>query len=301
MQRKLIKQGIGGLTLYVPKKWADKKGLKEGDLVEITEADQALIISSADYEKKEAVVDLQKINPSLRVTLTHLYRRGYDRMVFTHIDKNQIKEVKQITNKLLLGFEVTEFSEEACVVDGVSEPTEQKYDMLLRRIFLLIKQTQQLVHSDIKTGAYENESEIDEFVTQQEKYILFCRRILNKELYEKNPVLEWELLTFLLHIEHAYKYAYIQAKKRNIKNSTAIEKILGELELMFLKYYEAFYKKDESIFHEITKKKEEYFSQCYTVMEKGGDVAVLASHFRELFRLMQIGGSPIVSIIVDRD
>ena len=50
MKRKIIQQGSGGLTIYLPKKWADQKGLITGDEVDVKESEQGLLIIA---EKKE--------------------------------------------------------------------------------------------------------------------------------------------------------------------------------------------------------------------------------------------------------
>jgi len=47
MRRKIISQGGGkGLTLYLPKKWADERNIKGGDEIEIEENLNSLIIKS---------------------------------------------------------------------------------------------------------------------------------------------------------------------------------------------------------------------------------------------------------------
>jgi len=54
MKRKLIKQGGGnGLTFYIPKKWADARGLNGGDEVEIAEVDNGLLVTAETRLKKK--------------------------------------------------------------------------------------------------------------------------------------------------------------------------------------------------------------------------------------------------------
>ena len=44
MKRKIIRQGSGGLTIYLPKKWAEEKGLRIGDEVDLKEAPYGLLV-----------------------------------------------------------------------------------------------------------------------------------------------------------------------------------------------------------------------------------------------------------------
>ena len=79
MDRKLIKQGGGGFTIYLPKKWVDEKGLTGGDKVNLSEANTALIVNSSKPVRKEKVVEITKENKKdIKTILTHLYRNGFD-------------------------------------------------------------------------------------------------------------------------------------------------------------------------------------------------------------------------------
>src|SRR4030042_5386016 len=224
MNRKLIRQGGGGFTVYLPKKWADKKGLKPGDQVSIKETGTALTIDSPSKEKKEIAIEITEENrKDLNNIITHLYRRGFDSIIMKNIDENLLDKAKEITTHLLLGFEVTETSKSICKIENISEPTGEKYEVLIRRIFLIIKETQRIISADFKNNKFSSLKEIEELRSQQDKFILFCRRILTKEKFEtENPMLNWELLTFLMKIEHAYYYLYLYASKNKLTRDKKI-------------------------------------------------------------------------------
>ena len=57
MKRKLIKQGLGGYTIYLPKKWIDRKGLKEGEEINVVETDAGLVIGSDVKGRKELFLE----------------------------------------------------------------------------------------------------------------------------------------------------------------------------------------------------------------------------------------------------
>jgi len=296
MQRKLIKQGLGGYTVYLPKKWLDRKGLKQGDHVDIVETDSALIIGSPVKGKKEISVQITDENKKdILNILTHLYRRGFDAIVLKGTDKQIANEAKTVTNELLLGFELTERKENECRIENVSEPAEQKYDVLLRRVFLLIKETQNAILNDFEENKFESSAEISEFRKQQDKYILFCRRALAKEKYQKEPELEWEVLTFLMHIEHAYFYLHKYASANKPEKDKNVIEMLKHLQDYFELFYNAYFSKDIKYIHKINNLKKEYqFGKCIDLIEKGKNPVVF-SYIREIFRLIQIGSSPILA------
>jgi phosphate uptake regulator len=301
MERKLIKQGGGGYTIYLPKKWLNKKGLKGGDIVKIKELETSLLINTEIKENKEITININNENKKdISSILTHAYRKGFNTITINNVDKNLVKQIKHITKELLLGFEITEKTLSEIKIGNISEPTEQKYDIMLKKVFLLIKETQSLVLEDLQ-NKYKNLEEIEEMKNNSDKFILFCRRLLTKEKYEKTTFLEWELLTFLMHIQHTYYYLYKYTKDNKLKPEKALINLLEELKKYFLLFENAYYNKSIEPIHKINNLKTKYqFKVCLEAIEKTkGKSSVLASYIRELFRLIQIGTSPILTKLIE--
>ena len=75
MERKLIKQGLGGYTVYLPKKWIDERGLKQGDSVVIDEAEGALVIAGKGASKREVTVTIGTVEEkAILILLSQMYR-----------------------------------------------------------------------------------------------------------------------------------------------------------------------------------------------------------------------------------
>src|SRR3989344_3213686 len=198
-ERKLIKQGGGGLTIYLPKKWVDKKGLKEGDSIKVEESDGYLVIEGNTKIKNEIIIEINNSNQEdLRHLLTHAYRRGFSKIIIKNERTEKIvKEVKKIVNNVLLGFEITKIENNELLIENISEPSEEKYEVMMQKVFLVISETIQLVHTDFSSGKCDNLEENKELRDQADKFIIFCKRLLSKVKNEKNLVFEWEFLTFL--------------------------------------------------------------------------------------------------------
>jgi phosphate uptake regulator len=304
MQRKLIKQGGGGYTIYLPKKWVDSKGFKEGDEVDVSEVDTSLVIGSAIKEKKEISVKINEHNKNdIKNILTHLYRKGFVKIIFEGIDVELAKEIKEVTRDLLLGFEITEKTAKSCTVENISEPTEEKFEIMLKKIFFINSETIGVILSDFEKGNFESSSEIDEMKKLQDKLILFCRRLVIRDKYDKNQVLSWELLTFLMHIFHALYYFYDYSRKNKIKKDVNLIRLLKSLQEYFEFYNKAFYQDDIKSIHKINTLKEKYqFGMCLEMIEKAkGKQAVAYSYLKDVFRLIQIGSSPILSKVIGKE
>lgn len=286
------------MTLSLPAKWAKETKVGPGDELYVEQKDSQLIISAEVIKRKlEKTIQITEENKhDIRPILTHLYRKGFDIITLKGINKAMMRQITELTKELLLGFEVTERGKDYCKITNISEPTEEKYPVLLRRAFLIIKETQQITYEDSIHGNYSRMSEIEELRNQQDKFIIFCRRILMGRS-EKRALIHWELLTFLMHIQHGNYYLYKYAAENKIKKNKQISELLKELQNYFSLYYDAFYKKDINLIHAITRKKDQYqYGKCYDcLINSRGKETVIFSHMRELFRLIQIGTSPILS------
>jgi hypothetical protein len=298
MERKLIKQGGGGYTIYLPKKWIDKKKLKAGDIIKISESDESLVIGSEVKEKKDIILEINEENKhNLRSLLTHSYRKGFNKIELKNITPELIKEVKKITSDVLLGFELTGIEKNSCFLENISEPTDNKYEVILKKVFMIIKEMQNL---DIESKEIK---ENEELRNQLDKFILFCRRMLIKEKYEKNITLEWELLTFLTHIGHSYYYLYEYTQENKVKLTKKNLDLLESLKEYFSLFEDSYYNNNIDSINKINKLKTKYqFGECLKLLEKSkGKETVALSYIREIFRIIQIGTSPILSKILEKE
>ncbi|MBN1645786.1 hypothetical protein JW868_01985 [Candidatus Woesearchaeota archaeon] len=304
MKRKLVKQGAATLMVSLPSFWVKKNGLAKGSVVDIEEQQTALTISTdngTNGTKKEITIEISDENRhDTSNMLTHLYRRGFDTIMLKGIDDQTLHEVRTAAAELLLGFEITETTKGYCRIENISEPTGEKFDVLLRRCFLVIKETQSLLNEDYKKSEFNHLDSVKELRNQQDKLLLFCRRVISKNPSNmKESVLEWELITFIMHIEHAYYYLYKYCSENKAGFSKEIFGLLHGLEEYFQLFYDAYFQKDIKKIHKINQKKEIYhFGKCLEVMHSStAHDGVIAAKVREIFRWIQVGSSPILGIL----
>jgi phosphate uptake regulator len=304
MERKLIKQGGGGYTIYLPKPWVEKKGLKQGDIISVEEKDASLVIGGSCKKKEEFLIKLDEENKfNIKVFITHIYREGFNKIRITGIDAGILKQVKKVVKDLLLGFELTKITSDEVVIENISEPTETKYQVILDKVFLIIKETNAVLKKDFHEKSFHNLEEIEELRNSGDKFVLFCKRVLTMEKYSENLSLEWELLTFLMHIEHAYYYLYRFVADKKIKDSDKFVKFLIGLESNFDLFCDAYKNKSIESINKINQPKRKlHFGKLIDLLEKSSSRdAVIYSYLREIFRLIQIGASPIFGQILHKE
>lgn len=266
MNRKLIKQGKGGYTIYLPKKWVDEKGLEAGDEIKINESQSQLILST-EKQGKEKSIEIDTTNMDVGAFMkaidTH-YEMGYSEIIIRN-NKGKIytprlnkqyhdplsNAVKRVTDRLI-GFEIISSKETEFIIKDVAMTSPKEFDNILRRIFFLLMEFQDKVKETI-----ENNKEIKDFNELHDnvaKFIIFCNRLLNlnidKSNIEKNNL--HTILTLLDKITDSLRWVLYEVKiKGKLKNKELIYEIMDH----FKDYYKLFYKYDVNLINELDKKR----------------------------------------------
>ncbi len=143
--------------------------------------------------------------------------------------------------------------------------------------------------------------EMESLRTDFDKSNLYCKRLLAKDIYEGNTLVHGELLTYLTQIQHTYYYLYKYSSEKGMSKDENVSKLLSELHDYLLMHYNAFYKKDLSAIHKVNKLKHAYqFGKCLELIEKSAkSKTVVFSYIRELFRLVQVSTSPLLTIYLE--
>lgn len=303
MKRKLVKQGVSTLMISLPSKWTKANKLDKGDEVDLMENNNNIVIGTSMKEKKELSIDINENNKrDIKNIITHAYRRGFDKITLTGKYRDIQKELRDLVSELLLGFEITNSSSNTLVIEDISEPTGQKFDLMLKKCFQIIEETHSLILEDFKENRFDNMSEIESSRKQHDRFLLFCRRSLIRENTGKNIISNWEVINFLMHIEHLYYYMYEYASKNKIINEKNIMELLKYLKEYFALFSNAYLNSDMNAIHRINALRNEYyFGRCINYLEKSkGKNTVILAYLRELYRLIQIGTSPILNELLER-
>ncbi|MBD3253192.1 hypothetical protein GF386_05645 [Candidatus Pacearchaeota archaeon] len=298
MERKLIKQGGGGYTVYLPKKWITENNLDKGDELNINISGKDLILSSKPSEKKsETEIKLTNlIESSIRTLITNTYRTGFDRIrVFFNNDK-QFKILQEIIKKRLIGFEIIKKQKEFCIVENITEPGYDQFDNLLKKMFLNIEDLFLITKEKL-----ENKKESEDYREVEErimKYDNFCRRVISKQkLIKKNSEMFW---TFLVLVVHGQRELYHLNKilNKKIKFSKETIGIFENSYKIFKLIEKAYYEKKLELLgevHEIEKIIERKISK---ILNKKSEENLIIHHLALCAREFYQANSPLSGIIM---
>jgi len=292
MQRKLIKQGDGALTVTLPKKWTKEKNLEAHDIVDIDETEDGIVISAVGKKKEKTItVDVSEYNTRMIMNIIYQsYRLGFDTISLSFAHEEQYEAIQEVT-KTLIGFEVVEKNKNKCTLQNIAEPDETKFEVMLRKIFLQIIQLSEDIVNNFDKNILK---QINETKLQVDKLTNYARRAVIRS--NKSSLL-YEIIAKLSVISHGYVYLYQYSVNKKLKKLGIIIEHISEANKLMRTYYDAFYKKDFKLLYEIGVTKTKLFQKNDELLEKGKDAVVL-SYIREIIRNVQLNATVTIGYLL---
>ncbi|MBI2138906.1 AbrB/MazE/SpoVT family DNA-binding domain-containing protein [Candidatus Woesearchaeota archaeon] len=246
MIRKVVRHGTSTLTISLPAKWAKKFGIKAGDEIDTFEVKKNLILSPVPKQgpREELEIDVRSLdNEFIRYILLNLYRAGLDKMRIRLNDLEQGEHIQQCLNTVLLGLEVISKEDGYWILENVTEPTGEKFTMVMRRIFFLTKENLSVIAQDLRQGVFPHAGLIQQQTQKHLQLDAYCKRLINKNhVHYRDRDFYQILLHFVLALdrccEHCYKFLESQ-KSVNVGKDTI--SLLSEIQALFDQFHECFF------------------------------------------------------------
>ncbi len=298
MKRKIVRQGAATMMVSLPSKWVKKVHLEKGDEVDIEELDGNLLISKEKIKlRKETTITVTNLTESaIRVVIWNAYRTGYDRIVVQFHDERQYAALKHTIKTYLIGFDITKKEKNHCIVENITEPSEQQFDVLFRKILqnisLLIRLTEERLQD--KKGV-EDYNELEDNILQ---YYNFCLRVIGKKYISGSEAILWWL--FITQIAHGQRELYhlnrfLDSNRVEFRNAAFYE----NLKRIFVLLNDGYIKKDipslEQI-HELEKKM--LYKDFYSITPKNKKEHVILHHIASAIRNFYLASSPLMGLLL---
>ena len=302
MRRKLIRQGDNALTVTLPAKWIQSNGLKAGEEVEIEESSNNVVIQAkSKTEKRSAELKLTTESEQIiRSNLNVLYRVGFDRIKVYFSTPKHKNLVKSTVEARLLGFEIVEENANCLIVENVIEPSEEKQEVLLRRIFLIIKDSFERLENDIKNKDFSNLSFLVQNSKNVDRYANFCNRNISKKRFVEERISSyWELYTRLLLVQHSLLHLYeVVEKKNKLDFPTVTLKLFLEIKANFELLYSGFSKKDLKMIEKVNENnKNLLYGEVFNLFKRSkGEENLILYYCGELARMIYLTTVPLFAI-----
>ncbi len=298
MKRKLVRQGAATLMVSLPSKWAKKNHLKKGAEINLEEIDNNLVLSRDSItSKKQTKINItNQTESSIRTVLVNAYRAGYDKITIQFDEEKKYQIILNTIDTYLIGFEVIKKEKNHCIIENITEPSEDQFDILLKKIFYntnrLIQDTEERLKNKTKFQDYK------EVVLKIHQYDNFCRRVISKRnLYGSNSNLFWAFLTLFIHgqreIYHLNKF--LEKNKINYKDFTIYNKLKQIYNLLQEGYLNKDISKLEKI-HEI--EKIAIYKDYYNLAQKGKEQNIINHHLAVSIKNFYLASSPLLGMLL---
>ena len=266
LKRKVIQIANSTQLISLPRKWTLKYGIKKGDEIEVEEDGSKIIVSTEKIQDSGNIeVDITGADRDFLLFLIRsLYIKGYNeiKLIFNNplIDHHRIHKKVTVISEIhiemnrLTGIEVIQQHENFCILKVLSESSIKDFDVILRRLFLLVKDAS----DDLVKGIIENDrylvGTLEEKHNTITKFMASGLRLLNKFGHpnHKNTFLYWLIIECLDNINDILKETARDILKLNIKISKNCEHILQRINNSIAEYYNFFYKFDYKLVEKIS-------------------------------------------------
>ncbi len=194
-ERKLIQHGLSSLTLALPKKWLDERGLKKGDGIYIAQEGNKLILNTKKAFKMDKIsINITDLDAtSIYHYIQSLYRYGYDEIevMFENQTTKKYRDGKTYAVSSLvhekirryIGMQIIEQGPNRILMKSIIKETDEDFTIILRRIFLLLKDASESLYLGVKDNNHILTATIKEKHDTIITLVNYTLRLLNKYGY----------------------------------------------------------------------------------------------------------------------
>jgi phosphate uptake regulator len=208
MKRKIVKHGPTTLSVSLPADWVKEYGLKKGDEISIDRVNEGILISAgAERRLSSKTINVSNKEQLIKKAIAALYKGGYDEIVVEYTHPEELEAIHDALNTGFIGFEIVQETKTAVHIHKVSEPTQDEFRAIFRRIFHFLSTTAQESLEAARSG---NRSELRKLIARDDtinKLTDFCRRVVNKRsqrVYQQHAAL-YHIIEQLEKIADSYK------------------------------------------------------------------------------------------------
>lgn len=299
MKRKIVKQGAATLMISLPSDYVKRFGLQKGQEINVLDIKNSLLITTSEQkDRKQITFSFSSVSESaIRLTLINAYRAGYDTITITNSSPLQKSIIKEVLQNYLLGLEITKEDQDRCVLENVTEPTKENFEIIVQKLFSNINSKIEGTEKRIKNNAaFDHRS----LMFNIHRYDNFCRRIVAKQhLYSDRAVFLWNFLSIMIHSprELYHLNRYLDQNNAHYQENKAIDSFCSTLKTIAVLVREAYHNRDLKIIEEIHQKANKLLvTEVYPALGKENQIII--HHLSSAVRKMYLSTSPLVGLFL---
>jgi len=245
--RKLVKSGTASHTIALPKEWLTKNKLSKGHLLNITEKNNELIVSTQANKPKQdtkeisIAIDKKQINTLRRQTIS-AYINNYNKITFHGDSLNEkLEEIKKILDNFL-ALETIEQTATKLVVKDFLNLQEFSLKNTIRRMDMLTRS----IITDAKKGKKEHKALcLRDF--EVDKLFFLTSRIIRSNLADPTSKISNVKASSSWWLAKNFESISDAAKNISKDYDKDIKKIYDEAEQYYLECVKSYFTKDKEL------------------------------------------------------
>ena len=244
MKRSVMKQGPSTFVISLPSLWTKKHGIKKGDLLDINEHNNSLVIGP----KREAVsssitLDVSGTLPMTKRIAGALYKTGYDDITLHYSSFAELEQIRACFQEVV-GLEIIENTKGRVVIKKLAALDAEEFDTLLKKQFHILKT---MADESLQAVLNRDKELLQEVIARDTtfgKFSDFCRRQLIQQGWvnaHRTPAVYY-IVEQLEKIADVYKHICRDALKESVgfgKETIALyTEVNGFVNQVYLLYYD---------------------------------------------------------------
>jgi hypothetical protein len=226
------------------------------------------------------LVKLKKVGRSFKRQVFNLYRRGANQIKIFYADEIMLKEIYMLVPSLI-GFEISEQSNEYCILKSMVSYDETEFSNAFRRYFLITTSMADSIKQGFDSGNNDDFKSVIELESAQNRLFLFLCRLLT--LYHNElsvyPSLMYTLVSYLEEIGDCLRDISILSIENDFsKIDMKTKKIFTDIINLTHNLYAFYYNKKISSGDEIITKCEKILEESYDLLKKKKNAETILVH-----------------------
>jgi hypothetical protein len=227
MEKRLTAQGPPdrkSYTVTLPIEWVKKNKLDKKRSIDLAIVGKKIVLSAEGSDDSRLLLPGDEYQEILIKVLQGVYRLGWDEVKITYSKAAVLKEVEEILDKNLLGYEIIDVKDTYVLIKDIIKDDDEEFKVILRRIFLLL----------IELSDAKNEIKRNTLDRNIKKLINYSQRIIIKKGHKdiKKTPIYYLLLDRLEKIGDEFRWCL---------ELSVHQKEYDELVHLFREAYELFY------------------------------------------------------------
>lgn len=289
MKRKVIQLAGKTLVISLPSKWVKEFEIKKGDELEVEKDGRKLIIlTENNTNSSKGILNASDFSGFVKRRISTAYKKGIEELEVRYSEPSVLKHINDAL-KYLMGYEIVQQGKGYCIIKNIAKTIEEEFDVLLRRIFLLILDMHEEGINAIKEKNFEKLRDVSLAEETNDKLTNVCKRLINKRNESNNSNLLYCIVWELEKIADEYEELFVLLSEKKRISGESFE-MLEKAGIFMRSFYDLFYDFSDKKGIEFERQRNEIELIGIKALEKTAEPRIIHSIMNIIYKTDSMAG-----------